>query len=463
MRGRLLVNVLLAALLSACSLRAPYEPPQVDPARFTQGDPSTFADEPFDPAWWEQFQDEVLAGLVSRALEANHDIRIAAARVEQARAIFDDVARDRFPTATLGASVDRRSHMVPGFTDERVETTTYAAGFDAFWEIDLFGRVRSATRAAAVTAQGFELTLEDVRVRVAAEVARTYFELRGLQHQLAVAERSLLNQRETLRLTRVRREAGTGEEQDVASAAARVAAIEASVPPLRAALVQREHRLAVLTAVRPGELRADLAPRAYPALRTALAIGEPADLLRRRPDVRAAERRLAAAAAREGVAAAELYPRVTVSGFLGLLAGRGNLFGRAESAAWAVTPALSWAAFDLGSARARLRGAEAATREALAEFDAAILLALEETENALVAYREEQQRLVRLAEQAGESTRAADIARVRYREGIIDFLALLDAERTQLQAEDAVAQAEVGVFTGVVAVYKALGGLPGVP
>jgi multidrug efflux system outer membrane protein len=291
-------------------------------------------------------------------------------------------------------------------------------------------------------------------------VARNYFELRGLQQQRAVAERSLVNQRETLRLTQVRRDAGIGEEQDVASAAARVASIEASIPPIRGAIVQREHHLAVLIGARPGALGVDLTPRQYPPITKALAIGEPGSLLRRRPDVRAAERRLAAATGREGVAAAELYPQISISGFLGLIAGRGSIFNLSDTRAWAVTPALSWAAFDIGSARARLRGAEGATRESVAQFEQVVLRALEETENALVNYREEQERLVKLADQARESTRAATIARTRYQAGVVDFLALLDAERTQLQAEDAVAQAEAGVFTSVIAVYKALGGIP---
>ena len=150
---------------------------------------------------------------------------------------------------------------------------------------------------------------------------------------------------------------------------------------------------------------------------------------------------------------------MTITGFLGFLAGRGSLFATSDSAAWAVTPALSWAGFDIGSARDCLRGAEAATREALASFDGVVLAALEETENAFVNYREEQERLVKLVDQARESARAANIARVRYREGAVDFLQLLDAERTELQAQEAVAQAEAGVFTSVVAVYKALGGV----
>jgi multidrug efflux system outer membrane protein len=356
--------------------------------------------------------------------------------------------------------VDRASQALPGFSDEPRTVTTYSTGFDAFWELDIFGRIRSQARAAAATAEGYGALLDDVRVSVAAEVARNYFELRGLQQRLAVAERSFSNQLETLRLTRVRRDAGIGEEQDVASAGARVAAIEASIPPIRSALAQREHRLAVLTGARPGALGASLAPRPYPMLARTIAIGEPDSLLRRRPDVRAAERRLAASSAHEAVAAADLYPRITISGFLGLLAGRGNLFNVSDTRAYAVTPALSWAAFDLGSARARLRGVEAVTRESLAEFEQVVLRALEETSNALVSYREDQQRLVKLVEQARESSRAAAIARVRFREGAADFLALLDAERTELQAEDAVAEAEAGVFTSVIAVYKSLGGVP---
>jgi multidrug efflux system outer membrane protein len=450
--------VLIAA--AACAVRRPYVPPVVESARLSSVDPALVSEQPFDPAWWAQFQDPVLDTLVTRALESNHDVRIAVARVEQARAFFDEVERDRYPEVTVGASVDRRRQSFPGFSDDPRVVSIYRAGFDVFWELDLFGRVRSQILAASANAESFEAALDDVRVSLVAEVARNYFELRGLQHQLDVAERSLTNQRETLRLTIVRRDAGIGEEQDVASASARVAGTEATIPPLRAALAERRHRLAVLIGVRPIALGVDLGPRTYPPLARALSIGEPDSLLRRRPDVRAAERRLASATAIEGIAAADLYPRITLTGFLGFLAGRGSLFGTADSASWAVTPALSWAGFDLASARARLRGAEASTREVLAAFEQTVLRALEETENALVSYREDQARLVKLTEQAHASARAAGIARVRYREGAVDFLDLLDAERTELQAQDAVARSEADVFTAVVGLYKALGGPP---
>lgn len=379
-------------------------------------------------------------------------MRIAVARFDQARSVFDDVKLDRFPIVTAGAAVDRREE----FTEDR---TTYIGGFDAFWELDLFGRVRSAVRAASATAESFEASLQDVQLIITAEVARIYFELRGLQQQLAVAERNLANQQETLRLTRLRRDAGVGEELDVARAAALLAGVEASLPPIRSGIAARHHRLAVLTGQRPGELEVDLSPRPYPPLAKALPLGDSDTFLRRRPDVRAAERRLAAAAARQKVAAADLFPRITITGFLGLLAGRGNVFFESDSRAWAVTPALSWAAFDLGSARARLRGAKAGAREAVAQYEQTILRAFEEAENALVNYSEQQQRLVKLNDQARESARASQIARARYRESVADFLALLDAERTQLQAEDAVAQAEAQVFTSLVALYKAFGGM----
>jgi outer membrane protein, multidrug efflux system len=453
------IIALFTIALAGCAAHGPYHAPQTAAPALINADRALFSDQPYDPRWWKQFDDVVLEQLEDTAEGANLDVRIAIARVEQARAAFDDARLDQWPTVTANANVDQRKQVIPGFTDTPIRTSTYRAGFDAFWEIDLFGRVRSSVRAAAATAESLTAGLDAARVTVAAEVARNYFELRGLQQQLAVADRSLTNQRETLHLTEVRRDAGIGEEQDVASAAARVAATEASLPPLRTAIAEREHRLAVLTGRRPGGLTVDLSPRAYPPLAKALPLGDTSNLFQRRPDVRAAERRLAAAAAREGVAAADLLPRVSVTGVLGFLAGRGSMFGKGDSRQWAVTPALGWAAFDLGSARARLRGSRAATREELAAYEQTVLAALEETENALVNYREQQERLVKLNGQALESARAASIARVRYREGAADFLELLDAERTQLSAEDAVAQVEAGVFTSVVAVYKALGGI----
>ena len=456
---KLLIAIIASAQLAGCAARTAPPPSTLTRTPLTRWDGSAFSPLEYAPLWWRQFDDPVLDAIETAAIDANRDVRSALARFDQARAVFDEDRRRQYPTVTAGAFVDVRDQAQPGFRDEPLRITTYRAAFDASWELDFFGRVRAAVAAARANAESFEADLSSVRVSVAADVALNYFELRGIQRQLSVLDRSLANQRATLRLTEARRDAGIGGEQDVASASARVSAIEADVPPLRTALAVREHRLAVLTGQAPGQLKVDLAPRAYPVLATSIALGPPDQLLDRRPDVRAAERRLAAAAAREGVATADLYPRITITGVLGLLAGRGNLFGAGDSRAWAVTPALQWSAFDLGSARARLRGAHAATDEALAGYEQTMLLALEETETALVTYRQRQERLVKLTDEVRESARAAGIARLRYREGVSEFLTLLDAERTQLQAESSAAQAEADLFTAVVGLYRAVGGL----
>jgi len=448
-------------LITGCAVGPHYKSPQPATVKYHGADPNLLSEAPFDPRWWKQFEDPVLESLVDRTLASNNNIRIARARLAESRAIFDERKLDRVPTVPVDASYEYSKQQIPGFGDQRRTINTFRAGFDAFWEVDLFGRVSHGVAAARAENQAFEADLRDVQVSVVAELARNYFELRGAQWRLAVAERSLANQRETLHLTQLRREAGVGEEQDVASAAARVAAIEATIPSLEFDTVSASYRLAVLTGIRPGELNADLTPRTYPAIAKALPVGSPSELLQRRPDVRSAERRLAAATERQGIAVAGLFPQVSVSGFLGFLAGRGSVFGTGDSAAWSISPGLSWSAFDLGRARARVRGSNAAADEALAFYEETVLRALEETENAFASYHAQQGQLIKLNTQAQESKRAADIARLRYREGVIDFLSLLDAERTQLQAEDAVAASERDVYVAVIAVYKALGGLAG--
>ena len=449
----------LLLLLMGCAVGPHYKAPQSAAVKYHAADPQLVSEAPFNTQWWKQFEDPVLDSLVDRTLAANNNIRIARARLAESRAIYDERKLDRYPTVPATASYQYSKQQIPGFSDQRRTINTFTAGFDAFWELDLFGRVSHGIAASRAETQAFASDLRDVQVSVVGELARNYFELRGAQWRLAVAERSLGNQRETLRLTQLRRDAGVGEEQDVASAAARVAATEATIPSLQFEASRATYRVSVLTGVRPGELKEDLSPRTYPAIARALPIGDPGELLQRRPDVRAAERRLAASTELQGVAVASLFPKVSVSGFVGFLAGRGNLFFAPESAAWSVSPGISWSAFDLGRARARVRGSSAATDESLAFYEETVLRALEETENSLANYHAQQARLVKLNDQARESKRAADIARLRYREGVIDFLSLLDAERTQLQAEDGVAEAERDVYVGIISLYKALGGL----
>lgn len=457
---RSLPSLFALLLTSGCAVGPHYKSPQPAAVTYHAADANLETEAPFDARWWEQFEDPVLDSLVDRTLASNNSIRIARARLSESRAIFDERKLDRYPTVPVAASYQHSKEQIPGFGDQRRRINSFSAGFDAFWEADLFGRVSHGIAATRAENQAFEADLHDVQVSVVSELARNYFELRGAQWRLAVAQRSLTNQRETLRLTQLRRDAGVGEEQDVASAAARVAVIDSTIPSFEFDVSRAEYRLAVLTGTRPGELNADLTPRDYPPIAKALPIGDPGELLQRRPDVRSAERRLAAATERQGVAVAGLFPQVSVSGFVGFLAGRGSEFFTADSRAWSVSPTLSWSAFDLGRARARVRGSGAATEEALASYEDTVLRALEETESALANYHAQQARLIKLNDQARESKRAADIARLRYREGVVDFLQLLDAERTQLQAEDSVAESEQDVYVAVIALYKALGGVP---
>jgi multidrug efflux system outer membrane protein len=312
-------------------------------------------------------------------------------------------------------------------------------------------------QAAGAEADAAVADLRDAQVLIAAEVARNYVELRGAQKRLGVARTNLGYQRDTLELTQVRLELGRGSELDVASAAARLAATEATIPPLEAAEAIAANRLAVLLGERPGALAAELVVREIPPHLTTIAVDSPAALLQRRPDIRAAERELAAATARIGVAKADLFPRLTLSGFFGFVAGDADSLGESESRAWRVTPVLSWAGFDRGT-WAQVAVADARASAALAGYELAVLRALEETENAFVTYGTHRQRLESVVEQATASRTAAELARVQYREGALDFLRLLDAERTLLQAEDAVAAAESDLNASVVLIYKALGG-----
>ncbi|HET6628975.1 MAG TPA: efflux transporter outer membrane subunit [Woeseiaceae bacterium] len=457
------IIVLLSATLGlgACAVGPEYRAPETAAPQFYNADAAHFAQTAIEKAWWHELGDPVLDDLIARALANDLDLRIAAARLREARAIFGDESLDRFPTVTAAGAYDRRKAQQPGFGEQPISTETYDLGFDAFWEIDLFGRVQSAVKAARADAEAAQANLHAAQVSVAAEVARNYLELLGAQRRYEVAIANRDNQNETVRLTRIRYELGRGTELDLASAEARLAAIEASLPPLIIAQRAARHRLAVLLGQPPGTLELAAGPDSEAiseSFTNPLPIGEPASLLRRRPDIRAAERRLAAATARVGVATADLFPRLTVSGFIGFVTGDAGQIGESAAEAWSMTPVLSWAAFDLGSVRAWLRAAEAQADGALAFYKQTVLRALEETENAFVAYAQNQDRLAALLDQAAASRRAAELARIRYREGAIDFLRLLDAERTVLAAEDSVAIAQTELNTSVVAIYKALGG-----
>ena len=383
---------------------------------------------------------------------------MAFARLRAARAIRDDVGNDQLPVITSRASGEFGKAQQPPTSEQRIRQERYDLGLDMAWELDLFGRIERSIEASEAQSEAAEAELYQLQVSLIAELVDAYGNLRGAQLRERIARDNLKNQSQSRALTEQLRDAGIGSELDVLRADARLAATEASLPQLQADEARARHRIATLLGQRPEQLSVDLSPRPLPVIAQALPIGDPAELLRRRPDVRVAERQLAAATANVGVATADLFPRVSLSGFLGFTAGRGSQLGAAAANAWGVAPTISWAAFDLGSVRARLRGAEADADGALASYEQQVLLALEESENAFSDYAKRQQRLVSLVRQVEASRAAAEQAAIRYREGTEDFLVLLDAERERLAAEDAQAQAEIELYRGIVAIYKALGG-----
>ena len=449
---------LLALTIAGCAVGPDYRAPQPEPARLLQAEHGGHDRSRFEAAWWRQFEDPTLDALVGEALDENRELRIAYARLRAARAIRDDISNDRLPTVTAGASADIGKAQQPGFSEERVNAERYDLGLDMAWELDLFGRIQRSLEASEAQAEAAEAELYQLQVSLIAELVDAYGQLRGAQLRERIARDNLANQRNSHELTEQLREAGVGSELDVLRADARLASTEASLPQLKAQQVRARNRIATLLGQRADQLSVDLSPRELPAIAKSLPIGDPGELLRRRPDIRAAERQLAAATAKVGVATADLFPRVSLSGFLGFIAGRGSQIGSSAAQAWGVAPSISWAAFDLGSVRARLRGAEADADAALAGYEQQVLLALEESENAFSDYANAQQRLLSLIRQSTASRAAAQQAEIRYREGTADFLVLLDAERERLQAEDAQAQAEVEVYRSVVSLYKALGG-----
>jgi outer membrane protein, multidrug efflux system len=282
--------------------------------------------------------------------------------------------------------------------------------------------------------------------------------LRGSQLRLDIAQRDIDNLQQTTHLTEVREQLGSGSEQDVASAKARLSAVQAQLPVLQTEVSASEFRLAVLLGERPGELDIDVSAKSFTPIAISLPIGDAGDVLTRRPDVRIAEREYAAATARIGVAKADFFPHITLGGFLGFLAGSSNNFGGPSTRAWSLAPSISWPGLNIQRVRANLHASEARADAAQANYQQSVLLAIEDIDNAVTGFNQQRVRVNHLIDQSTQSKRAADLARVRYEEGATSFLELLDAERTQLSAEDDLAQAEASINTRAVALYKALGG-----
>jgi len=463
---RLYVAIALT-LCSACAVGPNYRRPETKdlPRGFVNVSQPGFTAGEVQAKFWQAFGDPTLNHLVEDALAANKDLARAEATLRESRAVARLAGFDAYPTITAGGAYthslasQHQLFEIPNATHAERELDSVDVGFDALWELDFFGRVRRGIEAARADAQAAEANLRDVQVSVSAEVARNYFVLRGLQDQLAVATSNADNQRQTLSLTQVRLEAGRGSELDTSRAEAQLKTTLASIPPLQGSIATTIYRLSVLTGRMPDSLTSQLsAMRPMPPLPTLNAIGSPEALLRRRPDIRVAERNLAAATARIGVAIGDLFPKVTFVGSVGYEAANFRDFGKTGSETFGVGPSISWPAFDLGRVRARITAARAQADGALAAYEAIVLGALEETEGALVSYGYAQSQRDTLVEAAAASDKAARLARQRFEGGLTDFLNVLEAERDALTAQNALAQSRTQSATSLVAVYKALAG-----
>jgi NodT family efflux transporter outer membrane factor (OMF) lipoprotein len=455
----------LALAIAACTVGPDYVRPAPEvPARFAAAaDAPGVAPTPApDAPFWQRFDDPLLSDLVEQALAANPDLRIALANHDRAEALLGSAKLDRFPTVTAAAnasSTRASANQAPGASRAERDNDDYGAAIHVGWEIDLFGRIRREVEAGRAEESASAADLAAAQVAIAGEVARTYLDLRGTQERLRVARANAGNQRDTLALVAARLEAGGASDFDRARASAQLEATEARVPALEAAVAVDEHRVAVLLGQPPDALAQRLdTVRALPALPGAIDPGTPGSLLRRRPDVAAAEARLHAATARIGVATADLFPRFTLGGLLGSDAGAvGDLFeGDSETRQGFL--GIDWSFLDVGRVRARIAASDAAADAALATYRKTVLQALEETANALVRYARARSEDAHLAQAAADAAHAAELAHLRFEAGATGLLDVLDAERTRLDAEDALATARTVSVGDAVSLYLAVAG-----
>jgi len=482
MRPAHLLLLTSAALTSACSVGPQFARPQVAaPDRWqttqTRDVASQLAAQEIDPQWWTSFNDATLNDLAQRALRANFDVRIAAVHVAQSRAQRKGITGDRWPTLNASASYQRErlsefgtsTRLIdaigePGRNRDAIievlseEHDVYQAGFDASWELDLWGRVRHAIESADASVAASVEELHAAQLSLLSEVARGYLELRGIQEQIGIADNDIRAGEELLQLTEDRAAGGLVTQLDVAGQRAHLADARARVPQLRQRETQAINGLALLLGEQPGALRDLLAtPQPLPTVPAKVGLGIPSEVARRRPDIRRAEARLHAATADTGVAVADLYPRITLTGnfaFQSLETADLTQWGARQ---WTVGPSLYLPVFN-GRRHAVVELRKLQQQEAAIAYQRTVLQAWHEIDNALSAYTAEQKRNQELAAGVVASKDAYELASLRYRHGLTNFLVALDAERTLLQAERAYSDSNTLIATQLVALYKALGG-----
>lgn len=454
----------LAVTLAGCANGVSYQtltvPPAVQPEYQMPESSTQISRGEVLSNWWDSLGDAQLSDLVNRALMHNNDVGIAIANLERARSDLRGAGLELLPDiGTSVSAADQRldDFSAAGASDTRF--TSYQAGFDASWELDLFGRLRQARLASRADLAATQAELDQVYVSVAAEVARSYIQLRGAQLRLTVGERNVEVIEQSSEMTRQLMEGGLGDNLDVQRALAQLELARSTLPMLRSQVSLNINRLSVLTGQMPNALEEMLSPvQGLPSIPPSIAVGDPIELLQRRPDIRRAERQLASAIARYKVSVAELYPQVSITGSIGFLATAFADLGSGGTLTHLVGPQIRWEAFDLGRVRNRIDAADAGIQAQLELFEKTLLSSFEEVDNAMVTLTSETQRQESLRAAAQASAQTSNIAMQRYEAGADSFLDLLDAQRTQLAAEDQLASSEIAVALQVIALYKALGG-----
>lgn len=451
--------------LSACSVGPDFVKPHPQmPSQWAEAPGKETSREPLELSrWWTIFRDPELNSLIERAVQANLDLQLAEARIREARAQRVVVGAAAYPEIGVGGeySRSRDSQNAGGSAANSVPegVNLYQVGFDAAWELDVFGGVRRAVEAAnADLAASVENRLK-VLVTLLAEVARNYLEVRGSQTRLAVAEKNIFTQQQALEIARARYQAGLSSELDVAQAQAQLATTEAGIPQLETSMRQAVHQLGVLLGQPPASLLEELlATAALPGGPPEVPAGLPSDLLRRRPDVRQAEQELAAATARVGVATANLFPRFYLTGAVGQASIDASDFFEGSSRFWSIGPTVTWPVFTAGRLRAQVEVQNARQEQAAIKYEQTVLTALQDVESALVAYSKEQITRDSLIQAVKANRQAVDIANELYKRGLVDFLNVIVSQRSLNIAEDQLAQSAQRVSANLVALYKALGG-----
>jgi outer membrane protein, multidrug efflux system len=460
------------ALLGGCKAVGPdyVTPKPAVPASFEEAPgptPGPVSAAPFvEEAWWKNFGDSNLDDLIAQALKSAPELAEAQARVREARALRGIAGAGRYPTADATGEYTRNlgsdnvpTGVPPGGLGPGVHSNLWQAGFDASWEIDIFGGIRRTIEAADANYQAVAEDRADVTLTLLAEVARDYIDLRGAQRRIEVAQKNLAIDRDLRALTQSLLTAGLAPQQDLLRAEAQVRDIQAAIPEFETDERAAAYQIAALIGRPATEVFAELSvPRPIPQSAAEVPVGLPSELLKRRPDVRAAERRIAAANARIGVAQADLYPHFSLTGVAGFESLYFSSFGNASSGYYQIGPGVTWRIFDAGRIRFEVQAESARTAAATAVYERSVLDAFRDVETALVSYANTKVRRNELSAESVADAEATDIAKLLYARGVESFLPVLDAERSLYAADDALAQSERDSAIALIALYKSLGG-----